>query len=50
VTVVRYKNATPVMQNSYGVGGYSSETMTGEIRVSGGYEKITVKVVLEELK
>ncbi len=50
VTVVRYKNAVPVTQSGYNFGGYSSETMTGEIRVSGGYEKITVKVVLEELK
>jgi len=50
VTVIRYKNATPVMQQYNGFGfGASQSVMTGEINVSGGYEKITVDVVLEEL-
>ena len=54
VTVIRYKNVTPVTQSSYpGFGQYgssSSSTLTGEVHVSGGYEEITVKVTLEELK
>jgi len=55
VTVIRYNHVTPVTQSSYpGFGQYgnsgSSQTLTGEVTVSGGYEEITVKVTLEELK
>ena len=53
VTVVRYNNVTPVTQSmysGYGYGSSSQGTLTGEVVVSGGYEMITVDVVLEELK
>ncbi len=53
VTVIRYKNVTPVTQSMYsgfGMGGSSQDALTGEVVVSGGYEEITVDVVLEELE
>ena len=52
VTLIRYKNVTPVTQSMYSGfgGGASQNALTGEVIVSGGYEEITVDVVLEELK
>ena len=59
VTVIRYNNATQAAQNSYynygygfggGQSGNSSQAQTGEVIVSGGYEEITLDLVLEELK
>ena len=55
VTVIRYKNVTPLTaQSSFpgygsGRGESSSSVPTGEVAVSGGYDEITVSVTLEEL-
>ncbi len=61
VTVIRYKNATQASQNSayygygFGFGGGqnddpSAQVQTGEVIVSGGYEEITLDLILEELE
>ncbi len=57
VTVIRYRNAAQPSQNNayygYGFGygsGQSGSAQSSEVIVSGGYEEITVDLVLEELE